>query len=314
MKIELHASNLINPTHMEWTNDDKLLVSEHTKGIVTEITNGGDMKDSKPFATGLKGPSGILPTTDGKILVAETWGGTVKDISDGGEMSSKDPFAFGLSMPYSLLERKKGEDQAIFVSQSYNGRNSWIEEITNGGDSKSENFYVSEIPAIPGLPGLTPINKWPNDWQKYAAGGCVINWQGGGDTRYSTEHYFAHSGLGQIFDISENSGDYFKLLSEKKAVAWGMNKLGAIHMHPKNGLLYCVEPEQGNIVAINPKSPQNHKFTPAVVKNLVRPTCLRFDKSGETMYVCGTGEGVIWKITGFMGTKSHLEEMERLMK
>lgn len=110
LSVELFATNLHNPSHMEWTPQGRLLVSEHTAGRVMDITDGGDMRDAEPYAYGLQGPSAILPIND-HLLVAETWGGRVSDISAGGDASNGKRFATELSTPYSLSAiRREGAD------------------------------------------------------------------------------------------------------------------------------------------------------------------------------------------------------------
>ncbi len=37
-KVTLHATNLLNPNHMEWIIDGRLLVSEYSAGRVKDIT------------------------------------------------------------------------------------------------------------------------------------------------------------------------------------------------------------------------------------------------------------------------------------
>ena len=104
LSVGLFATNLHAPTHMEWTNDGRLLVSEHTAGQVTHITAGGDTRDAKPIATGLQGPTSILPLPDGRILVSEMWSGKISDISQGGDVTGIEAFAEGLKGPYSLSQ------------------------------------------------------------------------------------------------------------------------------------------------------------------------------------------------------------------
>lgn len=290
--VMLFASNLHNPSHMEWTNDGRLLVSEHSAGQIKDITAGGNALNIPPFAFNLKGPAGILPRSDGSILVAETWGGTIRDIASGGDMSSTTPYSQNLSAPYSLVERELSGVPQVFVSEMYNGRDSWIDNITDGANPKR---YVDEIPARPGAAGPTPLSSWPDEWQKFAGSGCVINWQDG----KGSVHYIAVGSLGMILDVSSSGGKYFDLLINKKAIAWDLQRVGGIKLHPTNGLLYAVEPEAGNVIAINPSTPKSYRFEPPVIRGLTRPTCIRFSEDGLIMYVCGQGEGVIWKVTDF---------------
>ena len=102
-----------------------------------------------------------------------------------------------------------------------------------------------------------------------------------------------------ILDITDHGGKFFDLLAQKTAIAWDLNRVGGIKEHPTNGMLYAVEPDVGNIMAVDPSTPKNYRFEPPVVRGLVRPTCIRFSGDGKTMFVCSQGEGVVWKITGF---------------
>ncbi|WAJ69599.1 YncE family protein [Catenovulum adriaticum] len=291
MKVSIHAKNLLNPNHMEWTNDGRLLASEFSAGRVKDVTAGGDMSNVKPFAKGLSGPASILPLDDGKVLVAENWAGKVTDISTGGDVSNAKPFISGRSNPYSLAKKIKNGTEKLYVSEHYNGRNSWISDIT---DPESPSIYVDNIPARPGAPGLTPDVNF-DDWQHYASAGCVINWQDGG----GSAHFISVGGLGQILDVTDSGGDYIDLLKNKRAVAWDLGRLGAIKEHPTNGLLYAVEPERGDVVAIDPAQPKNMRFEPPVIRGLNFPTCLRFSADGSIMYICSQGDGVVWKVEDF---------------
>ena len=50
--VQLHAVNLTNPSHMEWTVDNRLLVSQSTAGSVVDITDGGDMMKRQTLCIG----------------------------------------------------------------------------------------------------------------------------------------------------------------------------------------------------------------------------------------------------------------------
>lgn len=289
--VTLHAVNLINPTHMEWTKDGKLLVSEYSAGRIKEISSGGDQLNTPAFASGLQGPASILPLDDGRILVAENWSDRIAEISKGGDLSASTPYMTGRSNPYSLTKHIKNGKSCIYVSEHYNGRNSWISDIT---DPANPFEYVTNIPARPGAAPLVPWGKFA-DWQKYASAGCVINWGGGG----TSAHYISVGGMGQILDVYSQGGDYIDLIKSNKAVAWDLGRLGAIKEHPTNGLLYAVEPERGDVISIDPKNPRNQRFEPPVVRGFSNPSCLRFSADGKTMYVCSQGEGVVWAVTDF---------------
>ena len=292
--VTLHAVNLINPSHMEWTLDGRLLVSQSTAGSVVDATRGGNMLDAIPYASGLRGPASILPRKTGEILVAEMWGGTVRDISSGGDVSDNDAWIDRLSGPYSLAEKTDEGGTRTFVTESYNGRDAWLSEIT---DEKLLKRRIDNIPVKPGFVGQTPLDSWPSGWQKYALGNCVKNWQ---DTdSKSNSHYLAISDMGQVLEITDADGDYMSLIKEKRAIAWGLGQVGALKHHPHNGLLYITQPSSGEIYALNPDKPQNYHFLPPVVKGFKYPSCIRFSPDGSRMYVCDQADGVIWQVQDF---------------
>lgn len=298
VRIKLFATGLHNPSHMEWTQDGRLLVSEHTAGQIKDVTKGGDMKNEKPFVYGLEGPAGILPLPDGRILVSETWGGRVKDIGKGGDMTKQEAFADEMSMPYSLVRTTKADgSERITVSESLGAFHAQITEVTNGGTRTNFTAYVKNMPSIPGAPGLTPIGSWPSDWERYAAAKCVKNWQGTG--RHG-EHFVAVGPVGQVLKIPHGGGDYLELVDEGYLVAWGLQRMGGMYTHPVNGRIYAVQPEDGSVVSFEPDQPQNQGFEPPVIQGLNMPTCPRFSSDGETMYVCSSGDGVIWEVTDFL--------------
>lgn len=296
MQITLFVTNLHNPSHMEWTKDGRLLVSEHSAGRIKDVTGGGDMSDAKIFASGLKGPASILPLKDGRILISESWGGTIKDISNGGDMTEQEPFATGLSIPYSLVSITKSDGSHIYVSESDASREAWISDVTSGGVRTENDKYVRDMPVMHGSPGVTPLESWPDRWEEYASSGCVKDWQ---DEGRNGAHYVALGGLGQIMDVSPSGGMYIDIIRQKKLLAWGLHPIGGMKRHPKNDLLYVCEPLHGMVMAIDAKAQKNYTFEPPVVRGLQIPTCLRFSPDGETMYVCSQGHGVIWKITDF---------------
>ncbi len=302
VRVLLHASNLNAPTHMEWAQDGRLLVTEHAAGRIKDVTAGGNMVDAPAIAFGLEGPSGILPLDDGRILVAETWGGRIKDISQGGDMRLKPPFAHGMSMPYSMVAANKGQKYRLFVSECENYRTAWVTDFTEGGGRPAQTKYISGLPVIPGTPGITPIEitDWENQWVNYATANILRPWQEFGGLN-KEEHYISVGPLGQILEISDSmDGQYSSFAASDKIIAWGLNRIAGIKLHPTNGMLYCTEPETGSVVAIDPRKKTNGRFLPPVVRGLVGPTCLRFSRDGSIMYVCGQLEGVIWHITDFL--------------
>ena len=293
MKVKLHATDLVSPSHMEWTQDGRLLVSEHSAGRIKDITDGGDMINAQEFAFNLKGPAAILPLETGEILVAETWAGKVTDISSGGDMAGVAPYIEGLSNPYSLATR----NDRIYVSEHYNGRNSWISDIT---DKKNVFRKLDNIPARPGASGQVPFEA-TNEWQKVASSGCIISWQSSpfSPKNGKIAHFVSVGAMGQVLDIADFSGDYIDAIKERKAVAWDLGRLGAVKMNEGDGYVYVVEPEHGTVVRFNPEEPKNMRFEPPVVRGINFPTCLRFSPDWKDMYVCSQGDGVVWKVEDF---------------
>jgi hypothetical protein len=296
--VQMHAHNLVNPSHMEWSADGKLLVSERTTGCIKDVTRGGDMADSKPFAWGLKGPASILPTNDGRLLVSETWSDSIKDMAGGGDMSKQKALVTGLSNPYGLskLTEKNGSER-FFVVESYNSRSAWVTEFSLDGTIKGK--HVKNIPATPYLPGLTPSSAWPTDWgwQKIAGPGCG-SWTTNAMVNGVERLLLAVGDLGQIIDITDG-GDFPDLIENKKAIAWDMGNIGAIKYNRKKGMVYAAEPARGSVMAIDPDKPENQRFKPPIVRGLNNPTCERFSENEEVMFVCGQGDGVVWRIEDF---------------
>lgn len=296
VRIELFATNLINPSHMEWTPDGRLLVSEHTAGRVKDITEGGDMRDVEPVAVGLEGPAGILPLDDGRILVSETWGGRVRDISRGGDVSEHEPFATELSMPYSLAQRSGKGDGRIFVSESFGPHHAQTTNLREGGKREDFEPYILNMPSVAGSPGGTPLESWPDRWEGFAASNCIKNWQ----VESPLGHFVAIGPLGQILDATEGGGEYMDLVKDGRLIAWGLGRMGGMFLNERDERLYAVEPEYGSVVAVDPKEPANHRFEPRVVRGLRSPSCPRFTDDGETLLVCSSADGVIWRITDFL--------------
>src|SRR5688572_8044009 len=116
--VRLFATNLYNPTHMNWTKDGRLLVSETTAGQIKDITDGGDMKDAAPFAWGLEGPAAIGTLSDGRLLCVESWGGSICEITGGGDMSGKPRLLSSLVLPYSLVVRPTDDGDVLYYNES----------------------------------------------------------------------------------------------------------------------------------------------------------------------------------------------------
>lgn len=291
--IELFATNLHAPTHMEWTPDGRLLVSEHTAGQVKDITSGGDMAHREPLAYGLRGPASILPLDDGRILVSELWSDRVTDISAGGDVSNVPPFAEGLTGPYSLTVL----NGRIAVVEHVGQGSGQITEITDGGGRTNHRVVLSKIPSqpMPGLEGLTPPEAWPNDWPKFFF--ACADWKTrvtmGGETFLVVNS----SPLGQILRVPDHGGDYLDFVEQGYLLASGLGWMGGMIQHPTSGSLFVTQPLQGTIAKVDLAEVRDYRFDPAVVQGLNTPTCIRFSPDGNTAFVCSIPTGSIWKIS-----------------
>lgn len=295
--VNLFATNLHNPTHMEWTSGGRLLVSESSAGQVKDVTDGGDMKDVAPFAWGLNGPTAIRPLPDGRLLITESWGGTIKNIASGGDASDEVPLVSGRSLPYSLAYRNFGDgEESLYLSESNPTVESWITKIPLG--TMVPELFIGEIPTRFGVPGLSPLSAWPN-WRESATYGCDATvWN---DPDPARAKIWGCSGvLGVVFDATDPYDSLNALIKDKGLIGWGLNRAGGLKVHPTNGKIYLVEPNDGNVMMVDPdKTDECYLFATPVVRGLTRPNCLRFSSDGNTMYVCDRGSGVVWEITNF---------------
>jgi hypothetical protein len=179
-RVKVHAYGLLHPSHMEWTQDERLLVSEFGRGRVTDITTGGDYRTAEPFAHDLIHPAGIITDYEGsRVLVADTGQGRVIDISSGGAMtldssvSSEIPGAYGLS-------QFRGDLLTVFATDTQNG-------VTKVGDApfSTEQVHFGGFPNgnrdhPPYLPGIAAC---PTNWNTIAFGDKLL---------------YVHSSLGAI--------------------------------------------------------------------------------------------------------------------
>ncbi|MEM6925304.1 MAG: hypothetical protein AAF602_00130 [Myxococcota bacterium] len=81
------------------------LVSLVDDGEVLAVTPDGTVET---FATGLRGPTGLLRMSDGRIIVAEFDDGELVDISAGGDFTDAVPANTGLFGPRNLAEASDG--------------------------------------------------------------------------------------------------------------------------------------------------------------------------------------------------------------
>lgn len=290
--VRLFATNLHAPSHMEWTQDGRLLVSEHTAGRIVDITAGGDFIDSKPFAWGLEGPSSILPLPNGQLLVAEMWRGRITDITNGGDLSTAPAFVDGLRNPYSLAM----VDDNIYVVERSGWSTTQVTMVMEKG-RRVQKPLVTNAPSLPmaGLEGLTPPSSWPDNWTEYFAG-CSA-WLT--PLLLSGTHTLVmnNSPLGQFLAIPEHGGDYLTLAESGKVIASGLSWMGGMYQRRSDERIFMTQPTKGTIVAIDPYANRDYRFDPPVVQGLNTPTCVRFGPDDE-MLVCSIATGGVWRISG----------------
>lgn len=299
--VDLHATNLHNPSHMEWTNDDRLLVTERTAGQITDITEGGDYEGAEPFAEGLEGPASmaVMPPDDGRILASECWAGRIKDVSGGGDVSDVEPFAFDMNGPYSLIRVPKdtGEQKLYATDSEGPPLGTRILDVTDGGAGDDHDVIVNRIPSRPKFPGMT---RRKENWQKtWTADNVDCGYWG---IAYKGNLGYVCGDLGQLVKAKEDDDEVVSHMEHLEAgnlLAEGLRRAGGARYNREDGLVYITEPHAGQIMAVDPERQRNYRFDPRVMQGLVYPTCVRFGPDNESMYVCGRGEGVVWRITDF---------------
>lgn len=295
LTVELFATNLRTPSHMEWTLDGRLLVSEHTAGQIKDVTSGGDMGAVRPYASGLEGPASILPLSDGRILVSELWGGRVTDIRGGGDVSDRPAFARELTAPYSLTHL----GARIFVVERSGRSTTQITDITAGGGRTGHQPYVTRIPTVPmpGVEGLAPLGSDPYKWMQFTSA-C-----GGWTSRLTVEDkewvLASSSALGQILRVPHEGGDYLDLVDRGCLLADGLGWMGGKKQCLRDGRVYVTQPLIGSVTAVEASGSHDYRFRSPVVRGINMPTCVRFDPTGNSMLVCSMPTGSIWKVTGF---------------
>lgn len=288
-----HAVNLLNPSHMEWTRDGRLLVCEHTAGRIMDVTAGGDMRDAEPFAYGLEGPAAILPQDD-HILVSESWAGRVVALPlGGGDAGDAPAYAEDLSVPYGLSQDRSGR---IFVSEKADRFRSQLTELVEGAGGKETRPFVTNIPIQPAAPGRAPLGTYPTgEWDRYAAGGCSADWP----DFSGPDRAFAVGYLGLIVRARPEGGDFLDTLAkhpDEMLIAWGLQRTAGMKYNAADGRYYVTQPEAGSVLVVDPDAPANYALTPPVVRGLNQPSCVRFSPDGTEMFVCASGDGVVWRI------------------
>ena len=138
----VHAHGLSYPSHMEWTRDGRLLVSEFLGGNVKDITEGGDARKQKPFAYNLGHPASLLTDYQGdRILVNDNGKGVVYDITKGGDVESAPVVFRGIPGPYGLVSH--GDHTYSTFS---NVRENGLVQLVEGGEFSEDLMLVRGFP------------------------------------------------------------------------------------------------------------------------------------------------------------------------
>ena len=302
--VTLHATNLNDPSHMEWTHDGRLLAAERTNGRIVDVTEGGNFgsttdDDDRVFASGLEGPSSMAMLPNGRVLANECWEGRIRDITSGGDFSmttDETVFASDLDGPYSILYHDADDTVYTTVNPGHN-RSSRILALSEDGDTASRDTVVDQIPVRDKFPGMTPRYAWPDDWEHYQidCGQWVVS--AGEDLLYSV------GPLGQMARADTDTGSspttHIDHVNDGRLVAEGLGRVGGSVYNRKDGLVYAAEPFDGSIVAVDPQQERQYRFSPRVANGFELPTCVRCGPDNDSLFVCGRGAGVVYKIENF---------------
>lgn len=296
VSIDIHAYNLRTPTHMEWTSNGHLIVSEHSSGTMKDITNGGDQSKNEPFVYGLKGPSSIAPLKDGRIYVSEMWGNRITDVSMGGDATENLPSFTGLSGPYSLIYM----DDTFFVVERESKVSNRVSKVDP--DTGDIEHFITGIPAVPmpGAESLLPPEAFPDRWEEYlfALTSCT-GWTEPPFINGEKTGVISSSALGIIVRYPEEPSQFMDLAKGESLIATGLDWKGGMKTSPKDGKIYITQPHKGTVVAIDPNTHKDYRFEAPVIQGLTMPSCLRFNEDGSEMYICSMATGIVWKVTGF---------------
>ena len=123
---QLVAATTRVPGQMAWSADfQTLYVGEWDLDRIAALPNAGS---PSVFATGVRGPTGLLRAGDGRLLAASYDDRAVYDVSAGGDFGAATAFATGLGRPRNLVQLRSG---AILVADQNGGR---VLDIRAGGD------------------------------------------------------------------------------------------------------------------------------------------------------------------------------------
>lgn len=306
LDIELFAWGVHNPSHMEWTPDGRLLLSDVTAGRVFDITDGGDLSEKAPVAEGLAGPTALVPVDD-MVLVVESIAGRISNIANG----RRETFASGINFPYSAALYEKDGRRQILASEVVSEFRAQYLDITSGGERASFDVFISDIPRrrVQLFAGKHPTGHVDGNGQALPGNsnpGVLMNGCNTWLTRLVFGDGSVHLGmkvgaLGAFMRIPDAGGSAFDLLEDRANVlASGLDPVGSgCIQHPTSRRVYVTQPLTGEIRAFDLDAPGYLGFEPPVVSGINQPTCVRFSPDGRFMYACGQGDGVVWRIANF---------------
>ncbi|MEM6516456.1 MAG: hypothetical protein AAF688_09770 [Bacteroidota bacterium] len=275
ISIEPFAIGLTHPGHMEFTKDGRLLVSEFGKGQVTEITEGGDFRNSKPFAYNLGHPAGIVTNYDGdKILVADAGLQKIIDITNGGDASKCPVIYDGLKGAYGMTVFKN-ELYAVYSNEKENG----LVKVNGKSFSEDDIFSGGYPNTSHNLPYFNSVEGGNcGSWAAVALGNRLL---------------YTVAGNGTIYDVTE--GKNYDVKGGGEYITGLNNPLGSWYV-PQFGYLFIAERNSGNI-KIMPEKGGYAKYYPAILTGLKQPSCLRFSPDLKAMYVCDFANNAVMKIS-----------------
>lgn len=294
-KVEVFATNLQTPSHMEWTSEGRLLVSETSAGRVTDITDGGKITEKNIVTDELEGPSSIVPLEDGRIYICETFSDRITNI---GKNSDNTDLNFeGFIRPYSIVF---SENHLEVVVRESNFSNKVTKINLKTGEAKDKLTHIPALP-LPGLEGLLPMEQFNEDfeqnWSMYS--GCS-GWKA---TMLSPEgeKYSVSSSsiMGTIVFDPDIPTPFLDLVDMVEPIATGLDLMGGMIQNKDNFKLYVTQPKKGTVMEIDPFDSKDYRFTPPVIQGLNFPTCIRFSPDNKEAYVCSAPTGTIWRFYDF---------------
>lgn len=294
-KVEVFATNLQTPSHMEWTKDGRLLVSETSAGRVSDVTNGGKITEDNIVFDGLNGPSSIAPLEDGRIYVCETFANRVTNI---GKDSDNEELNFdNFNRPYSIIVK---DDNLEVVERESKFSNRVVKVNMENGDITKKITHIPALP-LPGLEGLLPTEQFNDNFREnwFLYSGCS-GWKAAFLDREGKIHSLSSSSvMGTIVYDPDIPAPFLDLVDMVEPIATGLDLMGGMIQNKENLMLYVTQPRKGTVMEINPFESKDYRFTPPIVQGLNFPTCIRFSPDYKEAYVCSSPTGSIWRFYDF---------------